>query len=155
MRTLQQWVGEYSESHRNPSNKLIHWICVPLIVWTVTALLWVIPVPAGAGVPAGGWALLAAILAIGFYASLSWRLALVMTLVFAVNLGLSWAVAQQFGATVLLWTAVGVFVLAWIAQFIGHEIEGKKPSFLTDLAFLLIGPAWIANYVCLKLGVRL
>jgi uncharacterized membrane protein YGL010W len=155
MRTLQQWVGEYSESHRNPRNKLIHWICVPLIVWTVTALLWVVPMPEALGGFSGSWALLAAVLAIGFYASLSVKLALVMTLVFAVNLGLSWAIAQQFGNTVLLWTAVAVFVLAWIAQFIGHEIEGKKPSFLTDLAFLLIGPAWIANYVCLKLGVRL
>lgn len=156
MRSLQQWVGEYSESHRNPRNKLIHWICVPVIVWSVTALLWVIPVPDGLPfAQRGGWALLAALLAIGFYASLSAKLALVMALVFAVNLGLSWAIDLQFGGTVLLWSAVTVFVLAWIAQFIGHEIEGKKPSFLTDLAFLLIGPAWIANYVCHRLGVRL
>lgn len=156
MRTLQQWVGEYSESHRNPRNKLIHWICVPLIVWTVTALLWVIPVPDWVpGAMRGSWALLAAALAILFYASLSLRLALVMVLVFAVNLALSAAIEQQFGSAVLLWSAVIVFVLAWIAQFVGHEIEGKKPSFLADLAFLLIGPAWIANYVCLKLGVRL
>lgn len=155
MRTLAQWVGEYSESHRHPRNKLIHWICVPLIVWTVTALLWTIPVPAWAGGQPGSWALLAAALALAFYTRLSIRLALVMSLVFAVNLGLSLVIEQQFGRSVLLWSAVSVFVLAWIAQFIGHEIEGKKPSFLADLAFLLIGPAWIANYVCLKLGVRL
>lgn len=155
MRNLQQWVGEYSESHRNPRNKLIHWICVPLIVWSVTALLWVIPVPIpGTELTHGGVALGVALLALAFYATLSRRLALLMALVFAVNLAVCLLVAR-WGSPVLLWTAVTVFVLAWIAQFVGHEIEGKKPSFLTDLAFLLIGPAWIANYVCHKLGIRL
>jgi len=43
----------------------------------------------------------------------------------------------------LLWIAIGVFVVAWIGQFIGHQIEGKKPSFFKDLQFLLIGPAWV------------
>ena len=40
-----------------------------------------------------------------------------------------------------------VFVLAWIGQFIGHLIEGKRPSFFKDLQFLLIGPAWLMAFV--------
>ncbi|PZQ26355.1 MAG: DUF962 domain-containing protein, partial [Stenotrophomonas acidaminiphila] len=48
----------------------------------------------------------------------------------------------------------GVFVLAWIAQFIGHKIEGKKPSFLTDLTYLLIGPVWVLSKFYRKMGWR-
>jgi uncharacterized membrane protein YGL010W len=46
------------------------------------------------------------------------------------------------------------FVLAWIGQFIGHKIEGKKPSFFKDVAFLLIGPAWLMSFIYKKLGQR-
>ncbi|MHB8570343.1 MAG: Mpo1-like protein, partial [Metallibacterium sp.] len=49
------------------------------------------------------------------------------------------------GAEHLLILAGVVFVLAWIGQFIGHAIEGQRPSFLTDLAYLLIGPAWLVS----------
>lgn len=153
MRTLPQWLGQYSESHRNPRNKLIHWVCVPLIVWSVCALLWVVPM-GWAGLPSGSLAGIAAALALLFYFNLSWRLALYMAMFFGASLGLCWAIAAHSPA-VLLWSAVTVFVLAWIAQFIGHEIEGKKPSFLVDLAFLLIGPAWITHALVRKLGGQL
>ena len=53
----------------------------------------------------------------------------------------------------LLSLAIGVFVVAWIAQFIGHQIEGRRPSFLTDLTYLLIGPAWVVAKGLRKLGV--
>jgi uncharacterized membrane protein YGL010W len=153
MRTLAQWLGQYSESHRNPRNKQIHWVCVPLIVWSVCALLWVVPM-GWAGLPPGCLAVAAGIMAVGFYLVLSHRLAALMAIYFAVCLGLCWAIAM-IGSTVLLWTGVSVFVLAWIGQFVGHEIEGKKPSFLIDLAFLLIGPAWIAHALVRRLGGRL
>jgi uncharacterized membrane protein YGL010W len=52
-----------------------------------------------------------------------------------------------------LWTAIAVFVIAWIAQFIGHKYEGRKPSFLTDLTYLLIGPAWVVAKVLRKMGI--
>jgi uncharacterized membrane protein YGL010W len=54
---------------------------------------------------------------------------------------------HHLGATHLLWFSMGIFVLAWIGQFIGHSIEGKKPSFLKDIQFLLIGPAWLMNFI--------
>src|SRR5450830_683990 len=48
----------------------------------------------------------------------------------------------------LLWAAtaaLAVLVAAWIGQFIGHKIEGKKPSFFEDLRFLLIGPLFVLS----------
>ena len=48
-----------------------------------------------------------------------------------------------------------IFILAWIGQFIGHKIEGQKPSFFEDIKFLLIGPAWLLSFIYKKLGVPL
>jgi uncharacterized membrane protein YGL010W len=58
-----------------------------------------------------------------------------------------------FGVRTLLMLAIAVFVVAWIAQFVGHKIEGRKPSFLTDLTYLLIGPAWVLAKGLRKLGI--
>jgi uncharacterized membrane protein YGL010W len=63
------------------------------------------------------------------------------------------AVAYQINTLVYL--AFGIFVLAWIGQFIGHKIEGAKPSFLKDIQFLLIGPAWLMNHVFQRFGISL
>lgn len=49
---------------------------------------------------------------------------------------------------------LAVFVITWIFQFIGHKIEGKKPSFLKDLQFLLIGPIWLLGFILKKTGIR-
>jgi uncharacterized membrane protein YGL010W len=45
MRTVTDWLGEYGASHANPTNKLLHWLCVPPIVLSVLAILWALPVP--------------------------------------------------------------------------------------------------------------
>ena len=50
--------------------------------------------------------------------------------------------------------AFGIFVIAWIGQFIGHKIEGKKPSFLEDLQFLMVGPAWLLSFIYKKVGIK-
>jgi len=151
-REVDRWLGNYSEDHRNPTNILIHWICVPLILWTVIALLWVVPVPAAIGRP-GLWAGVAMFAAMMFYLRLSRALAFGMLVAF-VLLGLvTEALYRTLGPLPLMWLAIGVFVLAWIAQFLGHKIEGKRPSFLTDMAYLLIGPAWIVAKLMRKLGI--
>src|SRR5215813_964623 len=80
-RDVERWLGNYSEDHRNPTNVLIHWICVPLILWTVIALLWVVPVPASIG-RSGLWAGLAMFLALTFYLRLSKALAFGMLAMF-------------------------------------------------------------------------
>lgn len=147
MRSADSWLNEYGESHRNPTNKAIHWICVPLILWTVTALVWVIPSP----FEWLNWAVLMAVLAMAWYVALSPKLAIGIGLVLAACLGINAWVEATF-ATPLWLIAVVVFVAAWIGQFIGHHIEGKKPSFFKDLQFLLVGPAWLMGFVYRKAG---
>ena len=147
MRSVDAWLDEYGESHRNPTNKIIHWICVPLIVWSLTALLWSIPSP----LTGLNWAVLVVVLAQVWYVALSPRLSigigLFLVICLALNHGLETALA------VPLWQlALSVFVFAWIGQFIGHHIEGKKPSFFKDLQFLLVGPAWLMGFVYRRAG---
>jgi uncharacterized membrane protein YGL010W len=151
-RPVDRWLGNYSADHRHPTNVLIHWICVPLILWTVIALLWLVPVPAAIG-RAGLWAGAAMFLALTFYLRLSRVLGLAMFVAFVVLGLLTEALYRTLGAAPLLWLAVAVFVLAWIAQFVGHRIEGRRPSFLTDVAYLLIGPAWLVAKLLRRLGV--
>lgn len=154
MRTMQQWLDEYSESHRHPTNKTIHWICVPAILFSVLGLLWLVPVPRFAATmgPWVNWATLLIVFAAIYYLILSPALALGMAIIV---LGMS-AVIRWLEVTVAfpLWTLfAGIFLAAWIGQFIGHKIEGKKPSFFKDVQFLLIGPAWLLADLCRHLGV--
>jgi len=150
-REVDRWLGNYSQDHRNPTNVLIHWICVPLILWTGIALLWVVPVPAVLGRP-GLWAGVAMFFALSFYLRLSRPLGFAMLAAFVLLGAITEILFRALGPGLLMWLAIAVFVLAWIAQFIGHRIEGKRPSFLTDVAYLLIGPAWIVAKLMRKLG---
>ncbi|MGE6330715.1 DUF962 domain-containing protein [Psychrobacter pacificensis] len=129
-RTLEQWLSEYAVSHQNLINKKIHWLCVPTIF---VSLL-------GMGMSLSVWfTLVLSALVLLFYIRLSTPLFLAMGLFILICLSVMASMSWGFKA----WAAV--FVVAWIGQFIGHKIEGKKPSFFEDLQFLLIGPAWVAN----------
>ena len=129
-RTLEQWLSEYAVSHQNLINKKIHWLCVPTIF---VSLL-------GMGMSLSVWfTLVLSALVLLFYIRLSTPLFWAMGLFILIGLSVMAAMPWGFKA----WAAV--FVVAWIGQFIGHKIEGKKPSFFEDLQFLLIGPAWVAN----------
>jgi uncharacterized membrane protein YGL010W len=152
-RPVDRFLGNYAEDHRNPRNQVIHWICVPLIVWTVVAALWVVPVPSTLLRP-GAWAALAGIAAVAFYLRLSRPLGLAMAVFLAALLVLTWWLHGVLGTRLLLWSAIGVFVAAWIAQFIGHEFEGRRPSFLTDLVYLLVGPLWLMSKLFRRAGLR-
>jgi uncharacterized membrane protein YGL010W len=151
-REVDRWLGNYSEDHRNPTNIIVHWICVPFIVWTAIALLWVIPVPAVIG-RAGFWAALAMFFALSFYLRLSRPLGFAMLGAFVVLGVLTEFLYRAMGPMNLMWLAIAVFVLAWIAQFIGHKIEGRKPAFLTDVAYLMIGPAWLVAKILRRVGI--
>lgn len=153
MRNMQDWIDSYSADHRNPTNQVLHWLCVPPILWAVIALLWTIPVPLSMLRP-GAWAVLAMVAAFYWYWPRSHRLAAGLLVVFAVFALLTHALFWRLGAAQLRYLAIGVFVLAWIGQFIGHKIEGHKPSFLTDLSYLLIGPAWLMAKLLRKLGFK-
>ena len=152
MRSVNEWFGNYSQDHQNSTNRLIHWICVPAILWSAIAALWVIPVSPSIGRP-GFWCGLVMVGALAFYWRLSRVLGAAMLLVFVVLGLVTELLYRQLGAHDLLMTAIAVFVLAWVGQFIGHKIEGRKPSFFTDLAYLLIGPAWLTGKVMRRIGV--
>ena len=138
-RSVDRLFDRYSESHRNPANKAIHWICVPLITWSVLAALWAwSPVAAYIGIA----------LALTFYAWLSPSLAVGMLAVLAVMV-----YPLTLLGTHVLAVAGGVFVLAWIGQFVGHMIEGRKPSFFEDVKFLLVGPAWLLGFIYRRAGI--
>jgi uncharacterized membrane protein YGL010W len=152
MRTIQAWLDDYSVSHQNPTNKRIHWVCVPLIMLSALGMLWAVPRPAFflSISPYLNWATLLIVLSLGYYLMLSVRLAagmllvsVLMCLVLELLMQLPWP---------LLWTSIAIFVGAWIGQFIGHKIEGRKPSFFKDLQFLLIGPIWLLADAYKRLG---
>lgn len=154
MRSLEQWLSEYGESHQNPTNKMVHWVCVPTIFWTVVALLWSVPLPFFSvfGVE-GNLAMIVSLLVVLYYAMLSPLLAVGMAAFTLACLWLSYTIAAS--AIFPLWAiALIVFVLAWILQFWGHKVEGKKPSFLKDLQFLMIGPAWVMSFIFSKAGLK-
>lgn len=153
-RPIDRWFANYSADHRNLGNQAIHVVAVPLILWSVIALLWCVPVP-GSLFRQGLWAALAMFLAWMFYYRASRSIGFGMLAVFV---GMAWLTRWLYdilGSADLFRTAVAVFVVAWIAQFIGHSklLEGKRPSFFTDLRYLLIGPAWVLSKLYRKLGL--
>jgi uncharacterized membrane protein YGL010W len=155
MRTVHQWLNEYGDSHRNATNKALHWICVPVIVWCVIGLLWSLPIPPGMRTmgPGVNWGSIVVVAALVYYATLSVPLALG---VLPLLLAMLWSIALLERSELLpVWMACAlVFVLAWIGQFIGHAIEGKRPSFLKDVQFLMIGPLWLLADCYRRLGIR-
>lgn len=129
-RSLDQWLAEYAVSHQNPINKKIHWLCVPTIFVSIL----------GMGMSLAAWlTIVLAMLVAIFYLRLSTPLFIAMGIFMLVSMSAIALLPLGFKAWAL------IFVVAWIGQFIGHKIEGKKPSFFEDLQFLLIGPAWVAN----------
>lgn len=156
MRSLQSWFDEYAASHQHPTNVAIHWVCVPAIMFAVLGLLFALPRPDTftlLGPRFGNWAMVAAGLALLWYAWLSWRIALGMLAVTALMIGAQHLFLLLPGQP-WQWNAA-IFVAAWVGQFRGHQIEGRKPSFLTDLAFLLVGPAWLLGKLYRKAGLAI
>ena len=148
MQTLQQLLDKYAESHQNKTNKIIHYFCVPAIFFSVIGLLMSIPsnlIQNLTGIPNSlyaNWGVVALIPVLLFYIRLSLKMTfLILGFQILCILG-----NFQMKVFVELWQAsVVIFVIAWIIQFYGHKIEGKKPSFLDDIKFLMIGPAWILD----------
>lgn len=152
-RPIDRWLANYSEDHRNLLNQRLHLFCVPSIVWTVIAALWSLPVPATLA-RSGLWAALALALVLGWYWRLSRPLALGALLVFALMGVLTHWLYAAVGARNLAILAAVVFALAWVGQFVGHAIEGRRPSFFTDVTYLLIGPLWTLGKLYRKLGLH-
>ncbi len=153
-RKVDLLLAEYGSSHLNKVNKSIHWVCVPIIFFSIFGLVRSIPTPAAFDqVPYLSWASILLVLALIYYITLSLPLTLGFILFGSiVAIGNEYFFSQ--GRMYLLIVSILTFVLAWIGQFIGHGVEGKKPSFLKDLQFLLVGPAWLMHFIYKKIGIR-
>lgn len=158
MKTMQDWFDAYGESHKDHTNKTIHWICVPLIFYSIVGILSLVPFDFVKGwFPLGvqpfihlGTVLV--LLGVLFFLRLSVPIAIGMVVVSFLILVLVNQTHLVFGN--LAWVFfVSVFVLSWVGQFIGHKIEGAKPSFFDDLKFLMIGPAWLLHFIYRKMGI--
>jgi uncharacterized membrane protein YGL010W len=159
MKTIQQWFDEYAESHQNHTNKMFHFVCVPLIYFSIVGLLVSIPTDFlhlyfRDDIPfIYNFGTLALIITLIFYLRHSFSLFLGMFLFSAIVL-----TGNYFLSTiedVPLWLiSVIIFAAAWVGQFYGHKVEGKKPAFFKDIQFLLIGPAWLLSFIYKKLNIK-
>jgi uncharacterized membrane protein YGL010W len=147
MRSQQQFLDEYRKTHNNPTNALVHTICVPIILFALIGMLWTLPLGLWLGLSTT-WvngATVVGVLTLIFYSMLSVRAALFMAAVFAISAAV--VVAMGDAGLPVLWICAGLWIAAWLGQFYGHHVEGAKPAFLDDVVFLLIGPLFILEKV--------
>ena len=175
MKRINDWFDEYGESHQNKVNKIIHWICIPLIFWSIIALLSLIPHSFSNLFDnffvnnLMHWGTVVIFFGLLFYLRMSFNIFMGMFLfsclilidvyytIYLFELNKFWGIFSNYnidGETFLLYLSISIFIFAWVLQFIGHKIEGKKPSFLKDIQFLLIGPAWLLGFIYKKLNIN-
>jgi len=154
-RAIDTFLEKYGESHQNATNKFIHWICVPAIMFSIFGLIHAIPFPFGEKTLFMNWAAVSMVVVLLYYFRLSIPMAFGFVVIGGAILYGNHAIYAAVGgsASQLAITSLAIFVLAWIGQFIGHKIEGKKPSFFEDVQFLLIGPAWLLHFIYKKVGI--
>lgn len=159
-KSIHDWFNEYAQSHQNKTNKIIHWICIPLIFWSIIALFSLIPSDSmkifnnetlNQFAHFGTIIILIGLL---FYLKLSFKIFIGMFMLSLVVLIDIWLVNQLFDKNTFTYLTISIFVLSWVGQFIGHKIEGKKPSFIKDIQFLLIGPAWLIGFIYSYLKIK-
>ncbi len=154
MKHLDELLATYGESHMNVTNKLIHWVCVPAIMFSLLTLLFCIPFFAERTWYAN-WAMVLLLFAWIYYARLSTIMLIgfiVIGILMLLGIYALYGVADFDAGTLAIYALI-IFTVAWIGQFIGHKIEGKKPSFMQDVQFLLIGPAWLMHFIFKKVGI--
>jgi uncharacterized membrane protein YGL010W len=134
MRSLDTWLAEYSLDHQNPSNRRIHFVCVPLIFASVAGGLSLLPMSIGHIILA---------LALVWYSTLGWKAFAIAFAQIMIAVALTTLLQNETSTTVTPVVLGVIFILAWIGQFYGHKLEGRKPSFFKDLQYLFIGPLWV------------
>jgi uncharacterized membrane protein YGL010W len=151
MKTLEQHLSNYAAYHRDRRNIATHFVGIPMIVLGTAALL-ARPafVVAGLTLSPTVFVMLATV---AFYFALDLRYGLAMTAFMGLALwGGTWLAAQS--TTLWLASAVILFAVGWVIQFVGHAFEGRKPAFVDDLVGLLIGPLFITAEAGFALGLR-
>lgn len=150
MDRLNSYLTEYAESHQNKTNIMIHKICVPVIMFSVIGILKALPVPESWPLWLD-WSVFFILGSLIFYASLkNIKVFLAMFLFVIPQVVILEMLRPHFFILCLL-----LFIVAWIFQFVGHKIEGAKPSFFKDMFFLLIGPIWVVKFFTDQMGVSL
>lgn len=140
-RRVDQLLAHYGESHQDATNGAIHCVAIPLIMVSTVGLFYAIH-------PWVAYAFL--LFGLGYYVRVGSPVFLAtMAVLTVVMIG----IVQALGAYVLPVSAA-VFVIAWVAQFVGHRIEGRKPSFFEDLQYLFVGPLFVLAKLFNKLGIR-
>lgn len=139
-RRVDQLIAHYGTSHTNPTNELIHYVAIPLIMLSIYGLIFALH-------PWAAYAFVAASMV--YYARLSWVFFASMCVLSALIIALVFAMGSQ-----VLIISAAIFIGAWIMQFIGHKIEGKKPSFFEDLQYLWVGPLFVLSKLFVKLGIK-
>ena len=139
-RRVDRLLAHYGESHQNPKNELIHFIAIPLIMLSLIGLLFALH-------PYAAYFFMAASMV--YYARLSIIFLAAMGAWSAVTLALAHAMGEAAFPL-----SLAIFIAAWILQFIGHKLEGKKPSFFEDLQYLWVGPLFVLAKLFVKLGWR-
>lgn len=150
MSALAQSLARYGEYHRNRRNVTTHLVGIPMIVLAVVVLL-SRPLFAFSGF-ATTPAMIASLLAALWYLRLDRRFGIVMALLLALLQLVGLELAALPTAQWLGW-GIGLFVVGWIFQFIGHGFEGRKPAFVDDLKSLLVGPLFVVAEVAFMLGL--
>ncbi|MDB5994374.1 MAG: hypothetical protein JWP42_1510 [Pseudomonas sp.] len=149
MKSLVDHLSQYAAYHRDPRNIASHFIGIPLIVVAVAVLLsrpqW-----------AGGWlspAVLVSLASAWFYLRLEVRLGVLMSVLLGLCVWAGHGLAQQ---STLVWLAsgIGLFVIGWAIQFVGHHYEGRKPAFVDDVTGLIVGPLFVVAELAFLLGMR-
>jgi uncharacterized membrane protein YGL010W len=154
MSKVERLLGEYRESHQNETNQLIHNIFVPLIFLSAIGILWDVKLPIALDFLGGeplNVAMIVAVLVFAYYLSLSFAVSVGIMSVTALGM----VACYLYDGAVSIWLiSLIIFIVSWIFQFVGHKIEGKKPSFLKDLEFFLVGPMWVLTKLYNKLGIK-
>ena len=151
MKSLVDHLSQYAAYHRDPRNIASHFIGIPLIFVAVAVLLSRPGWPVGAVLVS--LALLVAVASAWFYLRLELRLGVLMTVLLGLAVWLGQVLAAQ-STWVWLGSGLGMFVVGWVIQFVGHYYEGRKPAFVDDLTGLIVGPLFVVVEVGFLLGLR-
>ncbi|WP_260963260.1 Mpo1 family 2-hydroxy fatty acid dioxygenase [Pseudomonas citri] len=151
MKSLVDHLSQYAAYHRDPRNIATHFVGIPLIFVAVAVLLSRPGWPVGAVLLSP--ALLVAAASACFYLRLELRLGVLMTVLLGLAVWLGQTLAAH-STSVWLGAGLGMFVLGWIIQFVGHYYEGRKPAFVDDLSGLIVGPLFVVVEAGFLLGLR-
>lgn len=158
-RPIDLIIDQYDSFHQKPANRIINYICVSLIVFSVVGFVWSLPFPQlkflGPYISFLNWGSFLIAFTIYYYMKLSPILSYIMLLLL---FGLVYIIIQIQGAeksgALLPQICVFIFVMANIAQFIGYRVEGKKPTFADEFKFMLTAPVWLLGLILKKLNIK-